>query len=708
MSFFSTRSRTPLASIAVAALAAVAMIPAASARGAPIDQTVFADESFSGETAPGFLAPAVPSGVNSVCLTAGTDPSATPIPGCAADAAGDGVLRLTDVSPSQAGGIGSTASVPISKGLDVSFTSFQWGGTEADGMTLYLAATDPFAPEVPTSLGALGGSLGYSAQSGTTPGLANGYLGVGLDYYGNFVRPEFQGSGCGFNDRTPNSVSVRGPGNGTVGYCNLSINPVDGWLRGWGDRASAAVPVEVVINPSTESITARENAAVSVAAGTYAVIVTSVDGTTQTFASALPSTLNGLIPAGLYDPSWIDPETGYPYKLTFGFTGGTGGQHDYHEVSDVLATTALGAVPALETTITGDQSLAPTRSSTVEISASVSASGGSEDESVTTTTTFPAGFTPTFVTSEDWLCEIDGQVETCVFDPTSTLAPGATLPALELPYSLSADALSGTIETIVSSVDATSSTASLAVTVAKEATTLDASATQQPGTTGSLTTFTAVVDSPAVAPTGTVDVTDSRSGDVICSAPLVAASGDSQSTASCAGDLPAGATASDIVVSYGGDASHEGSSDTLAAVGVIATSSTIDVTVEVGDDGFVTFRAAVSPSAATGTIDFELDDGTIVCSVVLPEDSCSTTLAAGDYSINARYSGDALFSSSTDSASFTVDAAVVTPDGPAPGDGSLAVTGASITWGILVLIGLLVAAGVILLPRRFRMDAPGA
>ncbi|MDO9590205.1 MAG: hypothetical protein Q7J04_03575, partial [Microcella sp.] len=376
----SLRSRfTP--TLVIAVVAAGLFVPAGGAIAAPPPpQSVFADETFAGASAGSFLAPAAPTGVNSACLTAGPDPSATPIPGCNTDAAGSGVLRLTGVVQSQSGGVGSTSSVPISKGLDVSFDSYQWGGTAADGLTFYLAATDPFAPEVPTTLGALGGSLGYSA-AGSTPGLANGYLGIGLDYYGNFVLPFFQGTGCSVDHpNTPNSINVRGPGNANQGYCVLTADPVSGSLRGSGDRSTARVPVEVVINPSAQSITARENSDVTVNAGTYAVIVQPIGGAVQSFSGPLPSTLNGLLPADLYDPSWIDPETGYPYKLTFGWTGGNGGQYDFHEVGNAYATTALGATPAFEATMTGDTTVAPTASSTVTITSNLSATEGSEDE----------------------------------------------------------------------------------------------------------------------------------------------------------------------------------------------------------------------------------------------------------------------------------------------------------------------------------------
>ena len=88
-----------------------------------------------------------------------------------------------------------------------------------------LAATDPSNPSIPATIGPTGGSLGYSANCGspTASGLPDGYLGVGLDVYGNFSSKTYEGTGCtnpsNIKNQMPGQVVVRGPGNGTVGYC---------------------------------------------------------------------------------------------------------------------------------------------------------------------------------------------------------------------------------------------------------------------------------------------------------------------------------------------------------------------------------------------------------------------------------------------------------------------------------------------------------
>jgi hypothetical protein len=94
------------------------------------------------------------------------------------------------------------------------------GGEGADGVAVVFsdASVEPKA-------GAFGGSLGYAQKtygnsdctdSSGCPGFAGGWLGIGLDEYGNFSNPtEGRVGGPG---RTPDSVAIRGKGDGTSGY----------------------------------------------------------------------------------------------------------------------------------------------------------------------------------------------------------------------------------------------------------------------------------------------------------------------------------------------------------------------------------------------------------------------------------------------------------------------------------------------------------
>jgi hypothetical protein len=110
------------------------------------------------------------------------------------DTAGNGWLRLTSALTYQAGYAYYKTAIPTSRGLVITFDYAAWGGAAADGTTFFLfdGATTSF------NAGASGGSLGYAQKTGFN-GLSNGYLGLGLDEFGNYSNPnEGRVGGIGF------------------------------------------------------------------------------------------------------------------------------------------------------------------------------------------------------------------------------------------------------------------------------------------------------------------------------------------------------------------------------------------------------------------------------------------------------------------------------------------------------------------------------
>ncbi len=161
------------------------------------------NESFMNSTSPGMNLGGTAS------LTSGTG----------SDAVGNGYLRLTNIANSQAGYVYSSNSFPSSKGISVSFEYYTYGGNGADGISFFLydATTPTF------SVGSYGGGLGYTNITST--GLSNGYLGIGLDEYGNFSDPSAGGNGG--PGRVTNSVTIRGAYNDPNGaYAYLTTVPV--------------------------------------------------------------------------------------------------------------------------------------------------------------------------------------------------------------------------------------------------------------------------------------------------------------------------------------------------------------------------------------------------------------------------------------------------------------------------------------------------
>ena len=312
-----------------AAVVAFAVPAANAAAGTVLFNQPFHDNTVDGSAGSVSL-PATQSGTNAACLTAAGNATANPLASCptATDPQGSGTLRLTPDTGGKVGAVFANGTVPTSEGLDITFNSYQYGTATpsgADGLAFVLAAVNPADPVIPSAAGPSGGSLGYSAQaSNSLSGLTDGYVAVGFDEHGNFSNPTYQGSGCtnppDINGTMPGQVVVRGPGNGTVGYCALHSSAATATspaltLRA-GTRAASKVPVEVVFNPTASAITTPSGLVVP--AGDGDVTFTPVGGTTTSEVGPLPT-----VPAGLYPSSWVNAN-GIPKQLAFGWVASTG------------------------------------------------------------------------------------------------------------------------------------------------------------------------------------------------------------------------------------------------------------------------------------------------------------------------------------------------------------------------------------------------
>ncbi|WP_370149027.1 putative Ig domain-containing protein [Streptacidiphilus sp. EB129] len=361
---------------------------------------------------------------------------------------------------SQEGGVFADTSVPTSQGLDMTFDSYQYGGTNADGIAFVLAAVDPANPQTPAAIGQTGGSLGYSAKS-SAPGLADGYLGVGIDAYGNFSN-KYEGSGCAdpaaIAQRMPGQVVVRGPGNAAVGYCPLQSSAPTPTapkltLRA-ATRTAALVPVEVVFNPTASSVTTPSGLAVP--AGDYAVSFTPVGGTARTMVGALP-----VVPAGLYPGSWVSAG-GIPQQVAFGWVASSGASADYHEIDNVVVT-SLNSVPRLALSQTSYAPATPAPGTPVTYTVSASSSGAAENSPVTVTQTLPVGVLPVRASGGGWVCGPPAGQQIVCTDSTSPFTSGTITVNAVVTSSVVTQALIQTgTSAVVSSGDAGPATSSSA------------------------------------------------------------------------------------------------------------------------------------------------------------------------------------------------------------------------------------------------------
>jgi len=253
-----------------------------------------------------------PGALSSPWVTAGTyTPEVVTLSDTPANA-----LRLTDTAGSQSGFALYNSAISVDTGIDVTFSQAQWGGDgSADGIVFFVKK----GTDTSNVGGATGGSMGYSASTdeGGIDGLSGALLGVGLDGYGNFSSTASEGTGCSDtfdrNEQSANSVTVRGAGDGQVGYCmladtyDLSSNSKKLLVDNYATRADAAVQVRVVIDSASAT-----NPRVKIYyAGDKIIDI------------ALPSAFQSVS------------------TVKIGFSAGTGGSTDNHEVWGLSTTSAV-------------------------------------------------------------------------------------------------------------------------------------------------------------------------------------------------------------------------------------------------------------------------------------------------------------------------------------------------------------------------------
>ncbi len=182
-----------------------------------------------------------------------TDPFGTAqlggVSGSLPDPIGQGALRLTNDGNNEHGAILSLTPFDSSNGVNVTFITVTYEGDSggagsdgADGMGFYLLDGSKFKVSTQNTLlngtpllvynpdttnvpqinnqyqvahvGAYGGSLGYSCANGKGypggNGIVGGYMGLGIDEYGNYMNPgDNSASGPGYS---PGEIGIRGIG----------------------------------------------------------------------------------------------------------------------------------------------------------------------------------------------------------------------------------------------------------------------------------------------------------------------------------------------------------------------------------------------------------------------------------------------------------------------------------------------------------------
>lgn len=273
-------------------------------------------ESFSSNTATGFTLGGTPKEAT-LTSTTGTN----------------GYLRLTTDEQFQSGFAVDKTSFPAPQGFSISFEFFSYGMLDpgADGFSVFLvdaAGTDPTLGQF--RIGADGGSLGYAQRNVTTnnvttvtPGVSKGYIGIGIDEYGNFSNP-LEGNGTVVEGREggpgfrPQSVSIRGAGNGTTGYTYLTgTNTLPFTLDVAADRAQRFNADGVTVNPDYRRAYIDVQPVATAGVTTYLITVRIQHG-------AVVTTVINRFPVATP-----------PANLRLGFAASTGGSRNTHEIRNL-------------------------------------------------------------------------------------------------------------------------------------------------------------------------------------------------------------------------------------------------------------------------------------------------------------------------------------------------------------------------------------
>jgi uncharacterized repeat protein (TIGR01451 family) len=223
------------------------------------------------------------------------------------DPSGSGWLRLTNLSNSALGtALYTGGSFSGSTTINISFSYVSWGGTGADGISVFLYdATQNMAGA------AAGGGLGFCKGAGA-------YLGIALDEWGNFSNSGDRCTGGGGPGRVPETLSIRGPTTSSNPFITNTLVP--------GSIDNPGVATRPGLNQVVMSLVPR------VGTVGYTISVSFRNGAT---APLTPLLTNVNFPYAA------------PAALSVGITGSTGGSTNIHEIQNLLITTSGVAQPTV-------------------------------------------------------------------------------------------------------------------------------------------------------------------------------------------------------------------------------------------------------------------------------------------------------------------------------------------------------------------------
>ncbi|WP_196216238.1 DUF7507 domain-containing protein [Myroides albus] len=260
------------------------------------------------------------------------------------DPAGNGWLRLTTTEEvpkrqKKKGMVGYALlknTFPSSMGVVLDLEFSIWGGTGADGFSFYLydatyapGGTKTFVP------GGKGGSLGYAqSELHNSKGLSGGYIGVGIDEFGNFGNDDDKKSG-GFTykwpekNQFPNAITIRGSQASKYKF-----------LKGIKQEDLGNILGDSNFTLDKKSVSKRPTENTYYRRIILQILPKTVNNKTQyevTLRMKISKTTDFKTVLG---PFMVDEAP--PANLALGFGASTGGSDNYHEVRNITVTTPGG------------------------------------------------------------------------------------------------------------------------------------------------------------------------------------------------------------------------------------------------------------------------------------------------------------------------------------------------------------------------------
>ncbi|WP_172187647.1 DUF4347 domain-containing protein, partial [Microcoleus asticus] len=337
------------------------------------------------------------------------------------DLEGQGTLRLTSNAFQQAAFVIYNNPISATEGLRVTFDYFAYNrGTVlfpqrppgdntplgADGISFFLID----GTATPTEAGGYGGSLGY-AQNNNSPaslGISGGYLGVGLDEFGNYSASQ---TGVGGRVNTnpaapggplPDAVGLRGSESTSYNFLTSRVVPGGIDNQGTSIRAEAKRTVQVTLFPANS----------------------------QTFPNRLTVAFdlnsNGTFDAGetLIDiPNLATVNGAVPRTFKFGFAASTGGNTNIHEVNNVIVQSIDDPALRADVSIVKKGPLYAIPNSTITYTITSTNNGPNSAESVLIQDPLPEGLT--FVSTDNG-GSFNPTTRTVIWPAIPTLAFGAS------------------------------------------------------------------------------------------------------------------------------------------------------------------------------------------------------------------------------------------------------------------------------------------